>query len=234
MTPDSQYTIDRVLQRQFNRPAVRVVENRQAPLTNYAGISVASGVVEKLGIAEAIVEQVHLLDRHKPYQESDHVLSVVYNLLTGGESLIDIERLRGQQGVAKLLGAGRIPDPTTVGDFLARFGDSDLRDLQQAMGAIQRQTFGKLGKDRRKRATIDFDSSIHEVYGQKKEGADFSYDGRWSYHVLYGRLAETGEVVHQELREGNQSSSTGTVEALPEILQRRGQSYSLWQSRRRR
>lgn len=93
------------------------------------------------------------------------------------------------------------------------------------MSSIQCRTFGKLAESKRKRATIDFDSSIHEVYGQKKEGADFSYDGRWSYHVLYGTLAETGEVVHQELREGNQASSSGTVEALPEILGRVGQSF---------
>lgn len=130
MVPNQHYTINGVVQRQFNHPAVRVVENRQAPLTSYAGISVASGVVDRLGIAQAIDEWVQLLERHKPYHESDHVLSIVYNLLTGGESLVDIERLRAQQGVANLFGAEQIPDPTTVGDFLARFGGSDLLDMQ--------------------------------------------------------------------------------------------------------
>ena len=33
-----------------------------------------------------------------------------------------------------------------------------------------------LPRERRKVATLDWDSSIHEVYGQKKEGADFAYD----------------------------------------------------------
>jgi hypothetical protein len=186
---------------------------------------VASQLAEKLGVADVIDERVRLLKRHKPYQESDHILTIVYNLLTGGESLIDIQRLQGQAGLRKLLGAGSIPDPTTIGDFLARFEESDLEDLREAMAELQQQAFGKLEKHRRERATIDFDSSIHEVYGEKKEGADFSYDGRWSYHVLYGTLAETGEVVHQELREGNKTSSSGTVEALPGIFERLKQSF---------
>ena len=77
-------------------------------------------MVEKSDIAMAVDEQVHLLDRHTPYQESDHILTIVYNLLTGGESLTDIERPRGQEGLKKLLGAARIPDPTSSGGFLAQ------------------------------------------------------------------------------------------------------------------
>ena len=50
-----------------------------------------------------------------------------------------------------------------------------------------------LPRERRKVATLDWDSSIHEVYGQKKEGADFAYDNTWSYSALYGTLAETGD-----------------------------------------
>lgn len=225
MVPDQFYTGNQNLHRQFNIPATRLVENRQAPLTSYSGIAVASQVAEKLGVADVIDERLRLLKRHKPYQESDHILTIVYNLLTGGESMMDIERLQGQEGLKKILGTASIPDPTTTGDFLARFKESDLQDLQQAMADLQQRAFGKLDSHRRQRASIDFDSSIHEVYGEKKEGADFSYDGRWSYHVLYGTLAETGEVLHQELREGNKTSSSGTAEALPGILERVQQSF---------
>jgi hypothetical protein len=186
---------------------------------------VASQVGEKLGVADVIDERVRLLKRHRAYQDSDHILTLVYNLLTGGESLVDVKRLRGQEGLKKLLGAESIPDATTIGDYLARFGEPELKDLREAMAAVQQRAFGKLDKQRRERATVDFDSSIHEVHGAKKEGADFSYDGRWSYHVLYGTLAETGEVLHQELREGNNTSSSGTVEALPEIFERLKQYF---------
>ena len=71
-----------------------------------------------------------------------------------------------------------------------------------------------LARERRKVATLDWDSSIHEVYGQKKEGADFA-DNTWSYSALYGTLAETGDVLYLGLREGYRHTSYGTKEVLP-------------------
>ena len=63
-------------------------------------------------------------------------------------------------------------------------------------------------------------SSIHEVYGQKKEGADFAYDNTWSYSALYGTLAETGDVLYLVLREGYRHTSYGTKEVLPGTIER--------------
>ena len=77
-----------------------------------------------------------------------------------------------------------------------------------------------LPRERRKVATLDWDSSIHEVYGQKKEGADFAYDNTWSYSALYGTLAETGDVLYLGLREGYRHTSYGTKEVLPGTIER--------------
>ena len=107
----------------------------------------------------------------------------------------------------KVLGAKRVPDPTTAGDFLARFLDSDIAKFQCTVEKIQDRTFSLLGKERKKRATIDSDSSIHEVYGEKKEGADYSYTNKWSYNALYMTLSETGDILYQDLRGGNTYSS---------------------------
>ena len=69
-------------------------------------------------------------------------------------------------------------------------------------------------------ACAKWDSSIHEVYGQKKEGADFAYDNTWSYSALYGTLAETGDVLYLGLREGYRHTSYGTKEVLPGTIER--------------
>ena len=42
------------------------------------------------GLVDAINEKVHLLKRHLPYHESDHVLNIAYNTLSGGACLDDI------------------------------------------------------------------------------------------------------------------------------------------------
>jgi hypothetical protein len=62
-----------------------------------------------------------LLKRHLPYHESDHVLSLAYNAMLEGVRLQDIELRRNDEGFLDGLGAQRIPDPTTSGDFTRRF-----------------------------------------------------------------------------------------------------------------
>ena len=124
-------------------------------------------------------------------------------------------------------------------DFLARFaGKREQREerdekaaqvarseLREALAEIQERAFRLLPRARRKVATIDCDSSIHEVYGDKKEGADYSYDKRWSYSALYVTLAETGDVLELALREGSRYTSTGTTAVLPAVVERVGRYF---------
>ena len=107
---------------------------------------------------------------------------------------------------------GTAPACETVGDFLARFRHEKdeakgqeprrLRKLRQVIETIQQAAFALLPRRRRTVATLDWDSSNHEVYGEQKEGADFAHDKKWCYNVLYATLAETGDVLYQGLREG--------------------------------
>ena len=55
------------------------------------GIGAFHALTQSTGLVEAIDANVHLLKRHLPYHESDHVLNIAYNTLTGGTCLDDIE-----------------------------------------------------------------------------------------------------------------------------------------------
>src|SRR5260370_33972256 len=88
----------------------------------YGGIGAVHTMVCKLGLDKAINEQVKLLESHLPYHESDHVLNLTYNVLSGGTCLEDIERLRQDGSYLNGLGAEGIPAPTTGGDFIAGVG----------------------------------------------------------------------------------------------------------------
>ena len=83
----------------------------------YGGIGALHLLVRKLGLAEAIDRRLHLLKIHLPYHESDHVLNFAYNALCDGTCLEDIELRRNDEVFLDALGARRIPDPTTAGDF---------------------------------------------------------------------------------------------------------------------
>ena len=93
------------------------------------GIGVIPLLVRKLGLAQAIDERLHLLKFHLPYHESDHVLDFAYNALCNGTCLDDIELRRNDLVFLDALGADRIPDPTTAGDFRRRFTPGDVASL---------------------------------------------------------------------------------------------------------
>jgi hypothetical protein len=97
------------------------------------GLGACQLLVQRLGLAGAIDWELHLLKRHLPYFESDHVLNPAYNVLAGGKNLQDLERLRNNETYLGALGAQRIPDPTTAGDFLRRFAAADLDTLMDVL-----------------------------------------------------------------------------------------------------
>src|SRR4051794_30360609 len=50
---------------------------------NGAGLGVFHLLEQRPGLADALNERLHLLKRHVPYFESDHILNLTYNLLAG-------------------------------------------------------------------------------------------------------------------------------------------------------
>ena len=77
-------------------------------------------MVREIGLAEAIDKNIRILKFHLPYHESDHVLNMAYNVATGGTCLEHLELRRNDEVYLDALGAQRIPDPTTAGDFCRR------------------------------------------------------------------------------------------------------------------
>src|SRR5688572_32147930 len=64
---------------------------------NYGGLGAMHLMVQRLGLAEEIDRNLDLLKVHLPYQESDHVLNIAYNILAGGQRLEDIELRRDRK-----------------------------------------------------------------------------------------------------------------------------------------
>ena len=164
------------------------------------------------GLVDAINENVQLLKRHLPYHESDHVLNIAYNTLTGGTCLDDIELRRNDEVFLDSLGVERIPDPTTAGDFTRRFCEEDIIELMEATNSIRPKLWKKrLCRRERKEAIIDVDGTYAPTWGQCKEGMGLSYKGQWSYHPLLVSLANTMEPLYLVNRSGNKVSHDDAV-----------------------
>ena len=178
------------------------------------------------GLVDVINENVHLLKRYLPYHESDHVLNIAYNTLTGGTCLDDIELRRNDEVFMDGLGVERIPDPTTAGDFTRRFCEEDVVELMEAINSIRPKLWKKgLNNAERKEALVDVDGTHALTLGECKEGIGLSYDGKWCYHPLLVSLANTMEPLYLVNRSGNCVSHDGAVEWIDRAIGLVGQSF---------
>jgi len=175
------------------------------------GLAAIHAMVRSVGLMAAINARVIVFKRHWPYFESDHILNLAYNLLAGGRSIEDLEHLRNDPGYLDMLGAQRIPDPTTAGDFCRRLGVYQIEALQDTINDVRLTIWKRQRKVQKTRATIDFDGTIAPTWGECKEGADFSYKGDYGYAPLIVSFAATGEVLYVCNRPGNRPSHEGFV-----------------------
>jgi hypothetical protein len=178
------------------------------------GIGAIPLLVRKLGLAEAIDERLHLLKYHLRYHESDHVLNFAYNARCNGTCLDDIELRRNDVVFLDALGADRIPDPTTAGDFCRRFSPDDVETLQDVFDQARLKVWRQQPPDFFDEAVLDVDGTLVATGAGCKQGIDIAYDGTWGYHPLIVSLANTGEVLRIVNRSGNRPSHEGAAEQL--------------------
>jgi len=176
------------------------------------GIGAMHRLAQHTGLVEAIDQHVQVLKVALPYHESDHVLGIAYNVLCGGTCLQDIEQRRQDEVFLDALGAQRIPDPTTAGDFCRRFRASDIEALQTAINETRVRLWRTQPPAFFDEAVIDADGTLAETTGQCKEGMDIAYTGVWGYHPLVVSLANTGEPLFLVNRSGNRPSAEGAAE----------------------
>ena len=172
-----------------------------------------------VGLKREIDAHVHVLKVHKPYHESDHVMNLALNVLAGGTCLQDLELRRSNESYLDALGAHRIPDPTTAGDFCRRFQESHIEALQAAINEIRLRVWKQQPDEFFEQAIIEADGTLAPTTGEKKEGMDVSYDGQWGYHPLVVSLANTGEPLFLVNRSGNRPSHEGASERFDQAIE---------------
>jgi hypothetical protein len=193
------------------------IGDRQRGLV-YGGIGLFLELAKQTGLVEGIDRRLKLLKFHSPYHESDHVLNFAINALCDGRCLQDIELRRNDEAFLDALGADRIPDPTTAGDFCRRFCEYDLRMLYEAIDEARLRVWARQPDEFFNRATLDLDGTLVPTRGEKKEGVDISYDGTWAYHPLICTLAETREVLRIINRPGNRPSHEGAADEADQLI----------------
>ena len=170
------------------------------------GMGAIHQMVKRLELDKAINQRLNMLKIYLPYSESDHVLNIAYNLLAGGTCLEHLELRRNDEVYLDALGAQRIPDPTTAGDFCRRFDWWSTYVLMEVFNETRLRVWRQQPQSFFDEAQIDADGTMVETYGECKAGMDINYKGQWGYHPLLISLANTGEPLYIVNRSGNRPS----------------------------
>jgi hypothetical protein len=190
-------------------------------LTAHAGLSAVSRVLRSLGLPGLCDTHIKVKQRASGFSAGQQVESLVLLHAAGGDCMEDMELLRTDEGMEKMLGY-RVPSARCVGDFLDAFHDpenvSTARARAQAQGrlsfipeetsALQGLRHAQCGLVRAiaqrqgapATATIDQDATIIESH---KREALWTYEGVRGYQPMVAVWAETELIVADEFRDGN-------------------------------
>jgi Transposase DDE domain group 1 len=195
---------------------VQIVPSGQQ-ITAHAGLVLVRELAEQLGLSE-LLDEVRVKKRRRGYSPAQAILALCETLIAGGECLDDAMLLRADTAQEQLRGHA-VPDPTTLGRFLASFNLGHLSQLNRALDGLFARVHPPL---KRERVTLDLDSTLVEHHGRvgSRQGTRGTYAGKVAWHPLLCFVAETGEWLHAKLRNGHAAPSTGAKRFLADCLRR--------------
>jgi hypothetical protein len=185
----------------------------------FGGLGVCRLLLQRLDLADALDDNLHLLKRHLPYHESDHILGLTYNILAGGSTLDDIDSLRHDDAYLDSLGVPCIPAPSTAGDFLRRFTEADVNKLMDVINDKRLLVWQQQPPEFFEHAIIEADGTVAATTAACKAGMDISYKGVWGYHPLLVSLANTQEPLFLLNRPASRPSHEGAAAVLDQAAE---------------
>jgi hypothetical protein len=186
-------------------------------LTAQAGLVLVRELAGALGVAE-LLDQVTVKKRARGFSPSQQALALCETLIAGGECLDDAALLRAD-GAQTLLRGHAIPDPTTLGRFLASFNLGHIRQFERALDELFARVHPLVGRET---VTLDLDATLVEHHGPagSRQGTRGTYTGKVAWHPLLCFVGETGELLHGRLRNGHAGASTGATRFVRQCLRR--------------
>ncbi len=212
-----------LLSRRIRRPDARKISlgRTRAMLTGHAGLVPFGAFVRELGLDAELENKLGHLKRGRGvvYPMGAELRLLLDAHLAGETRVLGVESLAADPLFVRLSG-GTVPSIDTLYRDLARFGDEEVRTLEQIMF---KHGIAGHSLSRHRDVHLDIDSTVEPLYGSH-EGAAFGYSphahGRPSYHPIVARIAETDSCVGAFLRPGNTSFGADDVRFVRPMIAR--------------
>lgn len=187
------------------------VEETDAAVTNFPGVVALANLGQRLGLFGDLDRLLPGKQRNRGLSNSAAVFDVMCIPLSGAQCLEDLDRLRRDKGLARLLGRP-VMASRTAHDFLRRIRYDGLDGLAAARRRMMRRMAQQTGTTT---ATLDCDASLFVSSGRN---ARMSYKGERGYMPMLAFWEELGVVVHDDFRNGNASPGSEALSFLKQTL----------------
>jgi hypothetical protein len=198
---------------------IEVVEEGETTVTAHAGLPLVLETMRTLGVSAKLDADLGIRQRKAGATDGEKAEALVLLMAAGGDSISDIEVLRADKGLERLLGR-ELPSEEVLRSFLYAFHDDRLIEEAQrrrgpdriayvpaespplrALGCVNVALAHTVAQHMKvKCATLDHDATIQESH--KKQALEHYKGGRgYQPSVIY--WAETDLVLGDEYRDGN-------------------------------
>jgi hypothetical protein len=184
------------------------IERTEEELTGHGGLALLAEYNHGIGLRELADGYLPGAGSNRGFKPSVFVDALVLMLQGGGRSLEDIRELKYEEGLMKLIGIDKIPDPDSVGYWVRRMGNLQTGQLGlKGLGEVRDKGNHRMMKrDNTESYTLDADAT-----GIIAEKADAFYTdkGDKGYMPMLGFLYELNLCIYDEFREGNSAPGFG-------------------------
>lgn len=187
-------------------------------VTGWGGMALVAEFFRRIGLRKLLSEA--LPDgRTSPNQRPvvDIAMSLMLNVLTGGERYAHVERLRFDEALRTMFQIKVMPSAVSATRY---FGGFVRRQSERLAELTDRFVMSQL-ESPKEGEVLDLDSTVFDRFGEQ-EGSKKGYNprrpGRPSHHPILAMLAHSKTILHTWLRSGDASPMRGCVEFMSEAL----------------
>jgi hypothetical protein len=170
------------------------IEFTDEVLTPLGGSVFLAGMARRLGLPRMLAQRMGLKRRRRGASDAQMLLSAIYSLAAGDGALRDVDRLGHDQARLEALGLEQVPGSRRLGEYLTRFDEKALDELQAIARAVAIRVAPAVVShlvETRGYIPVFLDGTAIEVDGAYVEGVRPGYNREpqlWLHNVFVGNL----------------------------------------------
>jgi len=176
-------------------------------LTGVSGVVAVAEFVDALDVVGRFDRGVgSVKKRDRGATAGELLVSMAQSQLLGADALVSLDRQRADVAAVELSVVPVLASTTAAG-LARRFGPEHLVGVEVGFADLAQRAFDLLDAERKTalsaKVTIDLDSTDVEVYGSKKQGVAYNYQGQRAGRPHLATWAEAGLTTAADLLAGN-------------------------------